>query len=108
MAKRFPETGELKARVVLQTMQSVPSGVTIAESFTTLATVWAKHSPVTGITQLDTKAMNQAITDRFIIRYRTDVVSDMYISYDGKSFRIRTFEDIQGAKRFLELCTERQ
>jgi len=108
MAKALPTVGEMNRQIVLQSMSSTPSGITVAETFATVATVWAKHIPVSGITQLDTKSINQAITDRFTIRYRTDIKADNWISYNGNSYRIRTVEDINGARRFLELLTERQ
>ena len=108
MAKQFPTVGEMNRLIAVQTMSSTPSGVTIAEAYTTAMSVWAKHSPVSGITQLDTKAMNQSITDRFTVRYREDIKTDMFISFNGNRYRIRTTEDIQGARRFLELLTERQ
>lgn len=110
------EAGKLDRRITIQ-QATVTRGAGGGEtrSWTTLATVWANVRPMSGREFVagqrtgggTTTQQLGEVTTTFQIRYRSDVVEKMRISYDSKTYNIRAVLPSEDRKRFLTLaCTE--
>lgn len=75
-------------------------------SFVTLAEVWAKVD-YRNTGQEDEQAQRETAVDKvtFTIRYRTDVNTGQRISYNGKTYNIRSVSEV-GRRSFLDLIAE--
>ena len=89
------QAGKLDRQIVIQSLttgQSVYGGTT--ESYSTLATVFAKVTPLRGREFFDSKAINSEVDTRFVIRYRNDVTTKHRISYDSKIYDIHSVQEM--------------
>lgn len=105
----FPKPGELNRRIMLKNwIESPNASGGIDQNKPDLLPVWAKRQPVgAGIWQGSVQ-VNNIITDRFLIRWRDDIVIDnnVIIICDGHEFRITRHSDLNDAKRFFVIEAE--
>lgn len=105
----FPETGELKHRIMLKNWQDVPNASgSITQQKPDLLPVWAKREPVGALVYQGSVQIEDKITHRFYIRFRDDIVIDnnVLIICGGMEYRVRRCGDMEDAKRFLLIETE--
>lgn len=97
-------SGRLDQRITIQ-QKTVARGALggHAETWSTLATVWAETVDMTGREIFNAKAMGSAATQTLTIRYRTDVKEDMRVLFaDGTLARIEWIRRVT-RKEFMEL-----
>jgi len=102
--------GRLKTSVVIQHKSAGrdTKGARTAESWTTLATVWAEVIPFAGREAWNAKQVDAELTHRVVMRYRSDVssrhrlkVGSVYLNIVGPP------KNVGGANVILELdCIE--
>jgi SPP1 family predicted phage head-tail adaptor len=99
--------GEMRERVVLQspTLTSDSRGGA-SESWSTVATVWAKIEPKSASQVLFSQQLQHRITHKFTIRYRSDVLSTWRITFDSRTFHIQGVRDLMERGRYLEIDCE--
>jgi len=108
----LPAAGELDRRIAIRTQVDMPAmGAAITQSFTTLATVWAKHQPVGSAIFFGTKQVGEDVTDRFIVRRNTTVneqtvSANHVIEFAGNRYRVRRASDLEGARQYTMIETE--
>ena len=101
------EAGKLDRRITIQ-QATVTRGAGGGETRTwaNLATVWANVRPMSGREFTAGQQLGE-VTTTFQIRYRSDVVEKMRVSYDSKTYNIRAVLPSEDRKRFITLaCTE--
>jgi phage head-tail adaptor, putative, SPP1 family len=100
--------GSMRQRVNIQTLAANPvqeaSG--LRDLYTTIATVWASVEPVSGNTEFASKQIGEEVTHRVVIRYRSDVTAENWISWRGRRFRIRKVRDLEERRRYQILDCE--
>lgn len=82
--------GELRKRVTFQSETSSSDnagGYTLG--WTTVATVWAAIEPLNGREVFTAQHLEGHVTHRVIIRYRSDITSDMRMVYGARVFNVR-------------------
>ena len=79
------------------------------DSWATIDTVWAKWDQITGREFVANQQTNVESTDRFTIRYRTDIKAEWRITHKGRTLEVFAPPRTIGSRResFLELtCKE--
>lgn len=106
MTKSAP-IGELRHRVVLQTLSNAPdSQGGVASTWSDLATVWALVEPTKSYERFFADRLEFRRTHTCIIRHRTDVTTTMRLSFDSRLFQIKGIRKPDERKFFLILDLE--
>ena len=91
------------------TLQSVSTSVDAygqpVESFSTLASVWAKIEYKSEVEKFENEKLRSVSSIDFTIRYRTDITEQMRISYDSNTYQITGIAEI-GRGEGLKLKTK--
>ncbi|MBN9244184.1 MAG: phage head closure protein [Mesorhizobium sp.] len=108
MGKTFVDPGALRTRLVLQTVTAVSDGLGgFAESWSDVATVFARIEPVSADSRFGAGQTLEAVTHRITLRHRGDVEADMRFAGGDRCFRIVTVHDPDESGRYL-LCRTRE
>lgn len=100
----YPKIGELRHRIVIEESVKVSDGVGgQTETWQTVATVWAKIDPVAGLERFFAERIEENITHKITIRYRTGIDTEMRISFDGHIFQIRSVRRMLERKDFIQI-----
>lgn len=106
--------GKLDRRAEILAWTSEQDGSGLRETYTTIATVWARLEPVGALTywfgkqQLDT-AVTHRITIRRTGKLRPETLTGrMCVVIDGSRYNILRSSDLEGERRFtvLDVCLE--
>ena len=100
--------GQLDRRITLQTRStSVNSYGESVETFTDLATVWAKvEYPLTGSMESQEQKIHLVESRvEFTIRERADILYTSRIVYNGKTFDVERISEV-GRGGYLKITTE--
>jgi SPP1 family predicted phage head-tail adaptor len=83
-------SGTLDRRItILQLVKLSDAMGGFEESYTTFATVWGNLKPLRATERYATGMTQNTITTRLLIRYRTDITTDMRAVVDGRTYHIR-------------------
>lgn len=83
------QAGKLDRQIsLLHYSQTKDSAGGIVESYSSYATVWASVQDLRGSQMFAAQQVNSAITTKFRIRYRTDVLATDRIEWKGRQFDI--------------------
>lgn len=74
---------------------------------TTVATVWAEKQDWTGVELNEANRETAAVSTKWFIRYRTDVLPKMQIVHGSNVYEILTVLDFDGTKRELVIESRR-
>lgn len=84
------DAGELDQRVTLQSLgYTTDAGGGRVETWSTVATVWAKVTPMGGQERLHAAQLESPANYRVTIRRRTDISAAKRILWQGKALNIR-------------------
>lgn len=99
--------GKLKHLVQLQQRSTTrdPNIGSEIVGWADVATVWAGFEPIRGREYYTAKQEHAETVARFTIRYRSDVVAEMRIVFQGKYYDIEDVINVNGLNVFLELMT---
>lgn len=91
-------------RITIQQMTVVRDEVGgHAETWATLATVWAKVRDMSGKEIFNAKAVGSSVTQSIIVRYRSDIKPNMRVLFsDGTMARIEWIRHVT-RKEFIEM-----
>ncbi len=111
MARPPARIGELRHRLSIQAEQATSDGGGgLSDPWAnpvTVATVWGKVEPLTGGERLHALQIQDRLSHRIVIRYRSDVTAAMRVVFGARAFNIRAVIDTGERGRFLELlCDE--
>ena len=99
--------GELRHRLVLEAPVETPDGAGgVTRSYATLATVWAKVTPVAARGDVDADDLAAAVTHRIVIRARTDMTTRHRFRLGARIYRIVALRDQDGCGRFTEISAQ--
>jgi len=99
----------VRERVAIQTISLADDGYGgKTETLSTLATVWAKVSPVKGREVEKSGRMESVETYLVMIRYRADVTTAHRILWSGKLLNIRSVQNRDEKRQFLTLECEKE
>lgn len=99
--------GELQHRVELQRYVEQPyQGHNVTREWHSIATVWAMIEPVSGLTMLDTKQVNQGVTHKITIRWFPNLTSEYWVLFKSRRFRIRSIVSPYETKDWHVLLVE--
>lgn len=95
--------GDLRHRITFQTLSLVTDGQGgYTETWADLVTVWAFVKPMTMNERIFAQKLEPLITHKVVIRYRTDVTSEMRFTYDSRTFQIKAPFTPDERKAYLE------
>ena len=99
--------GEMRQRIALQAKTITKSEGIPLENWTTVATVWAAVSDISGKEYFQAGALQSEVTTRIKIRYRTGITTSMRVLYGSRVFQILSVIDKDERHRVIELmCKE--
>ena len=103
--------GGLRHRLVIQaeSPQADAGGGQGADPWadpTSVATVWGRIEPLSGGERLRAMQLEDKVTHRITIRYRTGLTAKMRIAFGERVFNIRAVVDLEERNRLLELLCE--
>jgi SPP1 family predicted phage head-tail adaptor len=103
-----PTIGQLRQRVTLQAPVDAPDDIGAADrTFSAFAQVWARVETLSAQEQFIEQRLEQSRRCAVMIRWRSDVTSQMRIVFRGRILVIRSVEDRDETPRFLTcLCEE--
>lgn len=100
--------GKLKHRVLIEKpTEEKNSFGEITTTWSTHVTRWAQVEQLTGAEYWTAKQINDKDIVRFYVRYASGVTHKMRIKYNDNYYYITSIADWDGAKRKLEIVTER-
>ncbi len=101
--------GELRYRVTIeQNNGSADGGGGMADSWATVATVWAQIEQFQSSASAHAGRAAERFSMRATIRHRTDISAGMRLTHDGEIYRIRAASDPEQRGRYLSLSCERE
>jgi len=104
---RFPGLGKMRERVTLQQESNTADGYGgQVLAWSDVATVWAKVEPLSGREQIEADKLQGVVNTRITIRYRSDVVPGMRLTWNSKNYNIRAVICEEERDRFLQLTCE--
>ena len=77
-----------------------------ADSWADTATVWARIEPLSGRERLAAQRIEDTVTHRVTIRYRSGVSARQRIAFGVRVFNIRAVLDVDERNEWLELLCE--
>lgn len=104
-----PTIGDMRHRVVLQQVVRTPDGGGgTAETWTTVAELWAAIRPISGDERLAADALAGQLTHEVWVRHRAAVTPAMRFLFGSRILDIRAVIDAEGRGYRLKcLCRER-
>lgn len=100
--------GDFRHRITFQKEVKVSDGYKgFTVTWQDVITVWASVDPLSGREYFYAHQIQNAISHRIRIRYRTDIKEEMRIRHGNRYFSIESIIDIGERREFLELrCQE--
>ena len=102
------DIGEMRERVAIKTRTLADDTIGgKTETWTTLATVWAKINTIRGTEFIQQAQAGGELTHRVIIRYRSDVTASMKLTWGSRTLKIVSPPIELGHRQWTELqCKE--
>ena len=102
------KAGSLRHKIILEQRATTRTSMGgVADTWTTLATVWGSIRPVSGREPLVGDSITAELTHTIRIRYRSDVTPKNRVKFGTRIFEINSVANIMEYKRELELrCVE--
>lgn len=102
--------GDMRSRVTFQVAsRASDSQGGFTETFADIATnptVWAYLTAVSSRERLFSEQMQYQRSHALVIRYRTDITTDMQVTYDSRTFQIKGIRNPDERKWFLIIDLE--
>jgi SPP1 family predicted phage head-tail adaptor len=95
--------GQMRQRIALQAKTITKSEGIPLENWTTVATVWAAVSDISGKEYFQAGALQSEVTTRIKIRYRTGITTSMRVLYGSRVFQILSVIDKDERHYVIEL-----
>lgn len=99
--------GHLRHKVELQSpSHATDAGGGAVKTWTTLAHLWAKITPVSNNESVRQGKVQESITHNVTVRFRSDIGTNYRLLYESRAFNIRGIRNIDERDRFLLLICE--
>ena len=99
--------GKMRSLVSLQHRTKTTDGAGgWTNTWTQYAKVWAWIKPLSGSETLTSMQLENPVTHRIYIRYRSDMLESDRIVHRSRNFNIRSILDIEELKRYIEISAE--
>jgi SPP1 family predicted phage head-tail adaptor len=103
----MPMIGKLRQRVALQARTQAPTGSeAIADSYATVATVWAEVEQLEGAVFVAGQQTEERATHKVTIRNRTDLEAWRYLLWGTKRMKVIETRAADDRRRFLDILAE--
>lgn len=103
----FPDVGAMRERVSLQTRaEAAATAGGTTETFTTVATVWARVEPLAVGKYIAGAQTEKVATHRITARYRSDYKTITYLLWGSVRLIVRGAVDLDAKRRFVEYLAE--
>ena len=107
MPKTGFNIGNLRYKVDLQAPTRTSDGAGgYTEAFNTIAQIFADIRPQNAIESYRQGQLQEKVTHKIYIRYRSDIQTNYKIVYESRSFMIKGIKNMNERDRFLELHCE--
>ena len=110
MGSTIERIGALRHRITIQQVTRTSDGqggfTELWNNLATTPTVWAKVSPVNKSERLFMQQLEYQRTHKIIIRYRSDLTTDMRISFSNRIFHIKAFTNVEERSVYLQIDAE--
>lgn len=106
--KRGISVGRLRNKVALQKATETSDGAGgCTEAWSTIASIYADIRPTGGDEAYRQGKVQDKVTHKIFVRYRSDIQPYYRIQYESRIFNIKNIMNIDERDRFLELtCSE--
>ncbi|WP_246019901.1 phage head closure protein [Limnobaculum zhutongyuii] len=104
---RNPKIGELDKWITFRNREDLPAddfGTTAV--YQDICSTWGRLAPVGESVRIGSTQIDNAITHKILIRFRTDIDTDSEAVIGGVSYRVKGVTDLNGKKRFLVVNVE--
>lgn len=104
---RYPQIGELRHRITIEENIKVSDGLGgQTETWQAIATnpqVWAKIDPVSGLERFFSERLEENISHKITIRYRSDLIgkTEWRLNFGGRIFQMKSIRSMLERKDFL-------
>ncbi len=94
--------GDLRDRITILKQKEIEGPVKPLDdgAFEDYCTIWAKVEYLRGREFWSAKAVNAEMTVRFIVRYRTDISTDMRIRFESRTYNISAVMPLDNMRRW--------
>lgn len=102
--------GELNRRIEIERATTAHDGLAQVQTWSSLATVWAKVTPVSDAERWRSGSVGASVTHRFLIRYSSQVAGlnpKDRLQYDGRTYDISGVKEV-GRREGLEITASAQ
>ena len=100
--------GDLRNQVAIQQRDATKDTFgQPAQTWTTVATVWAKVADISGRELITAMAAQSEVSTNIVIRYRAGTTTLNRVLYDGVPYNIHAVVDPTGRKREMQLMCAR-
>ena len=99
--------GNLRYKVDLQGPTRTSDGAGgYTESFSNIASIYADIRPQNALETYRQGQVQEKVTHKITIRYRSNISTNNIIKYESRTFNIKGIKNINERDRFLELLCE--
>lgn len=97
--------GEMRDRITILKRQETEGPVKPLDdrAFDDYCTIWAKAEHLKGREFWSAKAVNAETTIRFIIRYRTDILPNMRIRFENRTYNISAVMPLDNTRQWTAI-----
>ena len=104
---KMPHPGDLRHMIVIgNTVNEINDNGYPEDTDVTVCRVWAGMEDASGRWFESADAENAQRGIRFIIRWRSDVITGMWVEHGGKRYTITDIGEYDFKRRYMQLTTE--
>ena len=99
--------GKMRRLISIERASEIPDGAGGFETtWSEIGTAWAWFKTMSGNERLYGMQLENPVTHKIYIRYRTDIDERDRIVYQGRYFNIRALLDLEELRRYIEITAE--
>lgn len=99
--------GRLRHRITVQSVGSTYDDYgDLSDSWSTLASVWASISPISGREETIASELSGVVTHSILVRYRSGITAQNRIQFDSRVFQIESVRNWEERNIFLEILAK--
>lgn len=98
------QAGELREKIIIQSSTETRTGSgAVTNTWGTFATLWAAVEPMTGREFFQVDQLSAERTIKFVVRYKAGITAKMRISWNSRTFDIRSIINTKQRNRSMQL-----
>lgn len=104
---RYPGAGELNRPITLRVRSDFPAtDMGLDSNYPSSIPTWAKIEPVGSVIYAGSVQVDNTVTHRVTLRYRTGITDSHEVVEGNTVYRVKRVTDMNGARRFTVLEVE--